>query len=396
MALWDHPGSQSLIVGPEVFLDDTYRVPAGGSLDMYYGSWTAANGVYDRYLDQPGFWCSQYGTNLVTGTSYSSFGAWMPQDMRSFIQDETDVDGDGVEDHVDWHAEYGVRSQYNVWNYQKTRAAVVIGKLAHSTDDGTVKIQNRGAVATHADAYDTVPYGFRLVSCYVEPDDQRDLYGESDRWRAGNLARASLDADQDEGFVGYRCALARNGDDECYSSGHFLQLGEFTDGVEDDVASECDGTCDNPTFDQLSRDAPTCSRYATAPLRRHLADTTLGATLSWFTEMLSPGPTGPYVAPRGIPAPDTDRELLLYKFNSCPYCHRVFRAQQRLGLDVPMADTHTDRSAASTLRSLVGHTQVPCLVIDGVPLMESRDIIAWLEAYATRDGGPSEQPSSPE
>lgn len=76
----------------------------------------------------------------------------------------------------------------------------------------------------------------------------------SDRWRAGILARAALDADQDEGFHGYRCALASNAANGCYEDGLFLQLSEFMDAPEDDARSECDSSCPpNTTFDQLGR-----------------------------------------------------------------------------------------------------------------------------------------------
>lgn len=77
----------------------------------------------------------------------------------------------------------------------------------------------------------------------------------SDRWRSGILVRASLDGDQGEGFHGFRCALAKNAVDDCYPEGHFLQIGEFKDAPEDDVASECQegAGCPNPTFDSLAR-----------------------------------------------------------------------------------------------------------------------------------------------
>lgn len=89
-------------------------------------------------------------------------------------------------------------------------------------------------------------------------------------------------------------------------------------------------------------------------------------------------------APPGVPTPDQDRRLVLYKFDSCPYCRRVFRSIEQLGLEVPMRDTRKEREAVTELRALTGGGQVPCLVIDGVPLLESSDIVDWLEAYAGR------------
>ncbi len=89
--------------------------------------------------------------------------------------------------------------------------------------------------------------------------------------------------------------------------------------------------------------------------------------------------------PAGVPSPDRPRELALYQFPSCPFCQRVLRAIDRLGLDVPLRDTLADPEARRELVAATGGTQVPCLFVDGVPLLESLDIVAWLEAYA--EGG---------
>lgn len=78
----------------------------------------------------------------------------------------------------------------------------------------------------------------------------------TDRWRAGLVVRAAEDADQDEGYHGYRCALSSNAENGCFEDGLFLQIGEFMDAPEDDIDSECQqaGNCaPNTTFDQLGR-----------------------------------------------------------------------------------------------------------------------------------------------
>jgi glutathione S-transferase len=72
-------------------------------------------------------------------------------------------------------------------------------------------------------------------------------------------------------------------------------------------------------------------------------------------------------------------DLELYKSDSCPYCQRVFMALDRLGVQVRMADTRRDEKAARRLQFTGGKQQVPCLFIDGKPLYESGDIVAWLE-----------------
>lgn len=85
----------------------------------------------------------------------------------------------------------------------------------------------------------------------------------------------------------------------------------------------------------------------------------------------------------GVPEPDQPRELVLYKFDACPYCARVMRVVEQLDIALAMEDTRQDPSARRALMTQTGRTTVPCLFIDGQPLFESADIIDWLEAYAS-------------
>ena len=88
--------------------------------------------------------------------------------------------------------------------------------------------------------------------------------------------------------------------------------------------------------------------------------------------------------PSAVPSPDQDRELVLYKFDSCPYCVRVMVKAKALGLELEMRDTRRDRAHHEEMVKRTGRTQVPLLFIDGQPLWESADINAWLTAYASR------------
>ena len=73
------------------------------------------------------------------------------------------------------------------------------------------------------------------------------------------------------------------------------------------------------------------------------------------------------------------KRLVLYKFDSCPYCRAVMRTIDDLRIDVVYRDTRRDPEARRELTQIGGKSQVPCLIIDGVPLYESRDIIAFLQ-----------------
>ena len=75
-------------------------------------------------------------------------------------------------------------------------------------------------------------------------------------------------------------------------------------------------------------------------------------------------------------------ELVLYYFPSCPYCQRVLATLDRLGVELKMRDIRSEDGARDDLIAIGGKGQVPCLVIDGKPMYESGDIVAWLEANA--------------
>ena len=72
------------------------------------------------------------------------------------------------------------------------------------------------------------------------------------------------------------------------------------------------------------------------------------------------------------------RHLALYKFDSCPYCKRVFRTIDQLDVNIEYRDTRSGPDWRKDLRDKTGRTQVPCLFIDGEPLFESSDISAYL------------------
>ena len=72
-------------------------------------------------------------------------------------------------------------------------------------------------------------------------------------------------------------------------------------------------------------------------------------------------------------------KLTLYHFEGCSFCTKVRRYLSGRGIVIPEKDTMRDPHAGQELSALTGRGQVPCLIIDGVPLLESNDIIQWFE-----------------
>jgi len=71
--------------------------------------------------------------------------------------------------------------------------------------------------------------------------------------------------------------------------------------------------------------------------------------------------------------------LILYQFEACPYCAKVRAAAKELGVEMEMRDTRENDNYREELVAMTGRTQVPCLVIDGRPMHESDDIVAYLK-----------------
>lgn len=76
---------------------------------------------------------------------------------------------------------------------------------------------------------------------------------------------------------------------------------------------------------------------------------------------------------------ENNESLVLYHFETCPYCIRVRDFIDKHGIKAAYRNTKKDAGARDELISLGGKSQVPCLVIDGRALYESKDIINWLQ-----------------
>lgn len=74
-------------------------------------------------------------------------------------------------------------------------------------------------------------------------------------------------------------------------------------------------------------------------------------------------------------------ELKLYMFETCPFCRKVLNVIESSGrTDVELHNIHKSELDRMELISVGGKQQVPCLFIDGKPMYESDDIVAWLRA----------------
>lgn len=70
----------------------------------------------------------------------------------------------------------------------------------------------------------------------------------------------------------------------------------------------------------------------------------------------------------------------LFVKNNCGFSRAVLLARDNLHLDVGTHNVSEDTAALAKLRELTGKEQAPCLLIDGEPVLESKDIIQRLVA----------------
>lgn len=71
----------------------------------------------------------------------------------------------------------------------------------------------------------------------------------------------------------------------------------------------------------------------------------------------------------------------LFVLTGCPYCAKVLTFMKDRGIELPVRNISEDAEARQTLEAVGGKVQCPCLFIDGKPLYESDDIIAYLDAH---------------
>lgn len=71
--------------------------------------------------------------------------------------------------------------------------------------------------------------------------------------------------------------------------------------------------------------------------------------------------------------------MYLFVKPGCPYCMKVDRYLDEAGIDIEHRSV-ADPANADELVSIGGKLQSPCLVVDGKPMYESDDIIAYLKA----------------
>lgn len=72
-------------------------------------------------------------------------------------------------------------------------------------------------------------------------------------------------------------------------------------------------------------------------------------------------------------------EVFLYYKDGCSHCHQVIDHLNREGIEIPVMELSEDPAYREHIRQMIGKVRVPCLVVDGKPIIGARNIKRWLE-----------------
>ena len=92
----------------------------------------------------------------------------------------------------------------------------------------------------------------------------------------------------------------------------------------------------------------------------------------------------------------TDSEITVYRLQACPFCERVIRLLNDLGIAYRSRFVEARHSRRDVVKRLTGARTVPAIVDErtGVTMTESANIVNYLETtYGNRE---SESPTRPQ
>jgi glutathione S-transferase len=84
-----------------------------------------------------------------------------------------------------------------------------------------------------------------------------------------------------------------------------------------------------------------------------------------------------------------DEPIVLYRLQACPFCERVVRVMDDLGLDYRSRFVEPMHSERTVVKRLTGKRTVPAVVDErtGVTMSESGNIVEYLRATYGATGG---------
>jgi hypothetical protein len=152
-------------------------IAAGETVTLAMGSYTQDNGVYYPALGEEPMWCLEASASFLADVEYDYAGASLPAELLAYLTAVTDVDGDGVDDQVDWAGSGAVQTQQNLWDVLTDNPVLTVGRGAHYIDvvEGeqhlsSLIVRNIGKLAGTGLVEETVPDHVFLSDFSHTPD----------------------------------------------------------------------------------------------------------------------------------------------------------------------------------------------------------------------------------
>ena len=149
-----------------------------------------AQALYFAYAsatpDTNSWWCVEQTQVTQYSTNFDFTGEQMPGPLAHFAVDQTDEDGDGVEDHVDYEGGY-YQTNLNIWEFEATHPVFSVGRttnyielLEGESQPVELTVTNMGRAVGRAVVTEVVPHGVEASNFNIEPvDSWVDAWGRT-------------------------------------------------------------------------------------------------------------------------------------------------------------------------------------------------------------------------
>jgi len=136
------------------------------------------NHAYARASGAPAWWCIERTQVTVPGASYRFTGARAPEPLMSFVQSETDTNGNGIEDHSDFAdpTTGAPWTNHNIWDHLAAQPTYVVGRTPNylelqpgTSAPLTIEVVNLGRDESTLQVSETLPAGTRGYDFSVRP-----------------------------------------------------------------------------------------------------------------------------------------------------------------------------------------------------------------------------------
>ena len=134
--------------------------------------------VYARTAGGPAWWCIERTQLTANGSTYRFTGARAPEPLLHYVHTETDTNGNGMEDHIDYAdpTTGAPWTNHNIWDHLAENPVYVVGRTPNYLEMQpgtaaplTIEVVNIGRDSSNIEVSETLPAGARGYDFSVRP-----------------------------------------------------------------------------------------------------------------------------------------------------------------------------------------------------------------------------------